>query len=123
MQLNHINLPVKDVALTRGFFETYFQFTTTGTKGNDMLSVLKGPGDFTLVLMAEDFNRHGHSVYPDAFHIGFLVETRERVMEIFDSLREGGIVLENQPARMRSVFGFYFTAPGNLLTEVSCALT
>ncbi len=121
MKLNHLNLPVADVAATRTFFEEYFSFRCIETKGSDMLSVLSGPDDFTLVLMAGNFNRNDNHNYPDAFHIGFFVPTREEVTQTYERLKAGGIELAQEPASMRGTFGFYFHAPGGILTEVSCA--
>jgi catechol 2,3-dioxygenase-like lactoylglutathione lyase family enzyme len=119
MKLNHLNLPVENVAESREFFEQYFDFKCIDTKGNDMLSVLIGTNGFTLVLMANQFNRNSHSTYPDALHIGFFVDTEEEVTGIYNRLKSGGIPLDQEPSNMRGVFGFYFHAPGNILTEVS----
>ena len=122
MKLNHLNLPVENVAEARQFFEQYFGFRTFETRGDNLLSVLLDEHGFTLVLMANSFNRHGNSSYPDAHHIGFLVATKAEVEGIYDKLNAGGIPLEQSPSNMRGVYGFYFHAPGNILTEVSCAL-
>jgi catechol 2,3-dioxygenase-like lactoylglutathione lyase family enzyme len=120
MRLNHLNLPIPDVKATREFFETYFNFTCIEEKGDGALTVLKGEDDFTLVLMSESFNRNGQSAYPDAFHIGFLVNNQNEVDQLYTKLQQGGILLKQQPSPMRGVYGFYFHAPGNILTEVSC---
>jgi len=119
IKLNHINLPVKNVTETRIFFEKYFDFKCIEVKGNDALAVLKGEGDFVLVLMSEAFNRQNNISYPDAFHVGFLVHEKEQVDHIFKKLSDGGVVLERNPSSMRGVYGFYFNAPGNILVEVS----
>ena len=79
LKLNHINLPVTDVAASAGFFEQYFNFKTIEVKGNNMLAILEGDDGFILVLMADTFNRNGNSIYPDVFHIGFLVDTPAQV--------------------------------------------
>jgi catechol 2,3-dioxygenase-like lactoylglutathione lyase family enzyme len=49
MNLNHLNLSVKDMPAARTFFETYFQFQSTDSKPNDTLSVLTGDNGFVLV--------------------------------------------------------------------------
>ena len=119
LKLNHINLPVTDVAASAGFFEQYFNFRTIEVKGNNMMAILEGDDGFILVLMADTFNRNGNSVYPDAFHIGFLVDTPAQVSQVYERLKEGGLATE-APGSLRGGFGFYFTAPGNILTEVTC---
>jgi lactoylglutathione lyase len=109
MQLNHLNLTVKDVPATRTFFETYFDFTCTDPKLNDSLSVLTGPDNFLLVLMNQRFNDKENHTYPDAFHIGFYLEDRDAVMALYQRLLDGGVLLDQAPQPMRKTFGFYLT--------------
>jgi catechol 2,3-dioxygenase-like lactoylglutathione lyase family enzyme len=120
LKLNHVNLPVADVAASSRFFEQYFNFKCTSVKGNNMLSIMEGEDGFILVLMADTFNRNGNNNYPDAFHIGFLVDSHEQVAEVYDRLIKGGIVVTQSPGSLRGGYGFYFNAPGNILTEVTC---
>ncbi|WPU96524.1 VOC family protein [Mucilaginibacter sabulilitoris] len=120
MKLNHINLPVTDVIGSINFFEQYFNFKCTDVKGDNVLAVLEGKDGFTLVLMANDFNKNGNITYPDAFHIGFFVDSQEEVTSIYNRLVEGGVATEHPPGKMRGSYGFYFNAPGNILTEVTC---
>ncbi|WP_244228827.1 VOC family protein [Mucilaginibacter endophyticus] len=120
IKLNHINLPVTDVQASSLFFEQYFQFKCTGVKGNNMLAIMEGKDGFILVLMADTFNRNGNNSYPDAFHIGFLVDSHEQVTEVYDRLVAGGVNVTQAPASLRGGYGFYFNAPGNILTEVTC---
>lgn len=120
IKLNHVNLPVADVAASSEFFEQYFNFRCTDIKGNNMLAVMEGEDGFILVLMANTFNRNGNNNYPDAFHIGFLVDSHAQVVEVYDRLVEGGVNVAQPPGSLRGGYGFYFNAPGNILTEVTC---
>ena len=119
MTLNHLNLPVADVAQTRIFFEKYFDFKCVDVKGDNVLAVLHGVNGFVLSLMSTSFNRNGNSVYPDAFHMGFLVESEDQVNAMWHRLKSDEIGLEGEPRNMRGIFGFYFYAPGNILIEIS----
>ncbi len=119
MKLNHINLPVTDLAASIDFFERYFNFKCTEIKGDHLIAVLQGTDGFTLVLMANSFNRDGNNSYPDAFHIGFFVDSRKQVDELYNRLIADGYTPEHPPGSMRGSYGFYFNAPGNLLTEVT----
>jgi catechol 2,3-dioxygenase-like lactoylglutathione lyase family enzyme len=119
MQINHLNFPVSDVAETKSFFEKHFNFTCREVKGDNMMAILESEEGFVLTLMSENFNKNGNSTYPDAFHMGFLVNDRENVLSVWQRLHNGGIVLDQEPHNMRGVFGFYFHAPGNILIEVS----
>lgn len=120
IKLNHINLPVTDVAASAAFFEQYFNLKIIEIKGNNMLAILEGADGFILVLMADTFNRNGNNAYPDAFHIGFLVDTDAEVSRIHESLKNAELTNLQAPGSLRGGFGFYFNAPGNILTEVTC---
>jgi catechol-2,3-dioxygenase len=104
MKLNHINLPVNDVGNTVSFFEQYFGFTCTEVKGDFIIAVLKGADDFILVLMKAKET----AVYPQAFHIGFLQETKTAVDHIFNSLQNYPSLEIKQPGKIRDSYGFYF---------------
>jgi catechol 2,3-dioxygenase-like lactoylglutathione lyase family enzyme len=114
MKLNHINLVVANVEKTTQFFETYFNFRCVDIKGDYIITVLKGEGDFTLVIMK---SREGSPSYPDAFHIGFMMESTEKVTAIYQRLKAAGIVGEQEPSKIRDSFGFYFNFE-NLMIEV-----
>ncbi|ASK28894.1 glyoxalase/bleomycin resistance/extradiol dioxygenase family protein [Chryseobacterium sp. T16E-39] len=114
MKLNHINLVVANVEKTTQFFETYFGFKCIDVKGDYIVTVLKGEDGFTLVIMK---NREGSPVYPEAFHIGFMLDTQEQVNEIYQRLKAGGIVGEQEPRKIRDSFGFYFSFE-DLMIEV-----
>lgn len=120
MKLNHINLPVTDVAASISFFEQYFNFKCTDIKGDNIVAILEGADGFNLVLMANSFNRNGNATYPDAFHIGFFVENRDKVTDMYNRLLADGYATEHPPGNLRGSYGFYFNAPGNLLTEITC---
>lgn len=115
MKLNHINLVVENVANSIHLFETYFNFKCEEIKGDHVIAVLKGCGDFTLVLMK---NKKGIPTYPEQFHIGFLLESKESVIETYQNLKSGGLVKNGEPQKIRDSFGFYFTYE-NLMIEVS----
>jgi catechol 2,3-dioxygenase-like lactoylglutathione lyase family enzyme len=119
MQINHLNFTVSDVAETKSFFEKYFNFTCREVKGDNMMAILESEEGFILTLMSLNFNKNGNSTYPDAFHMGFLVNNREKVQTIWQRLHNDGIELGDEPHNMRGVFGFYFHCPGNILIEIS----
>ena len=118
MTINHLNLPVSNVAEATTFFESHFDFKCLETKGDNMIAVLRNPADFTLVLMSSKMNRNENTAYPDAFHIGFILDSTEKVNETFSKLKAGGIQLEREPQKIRDSFGFYFYF-GELFIEVA----
>jgi hypothetical protein len=52
------------------------------------LAILKGANDFTLVIM-----KGIQASYPDAFHIGFMLDSEEEVMEAYGALKRGSIAV------------------------------
>ena len=117
MNLNHLNLCVPDVPDVCHFFETYFDFHCLDIKG-DALAVLEGTNGFTLVI--SNFKKDVMPLYPDAFHIGFIVETPEQVQAMYERLQQGGVEMSHEPRTMRGSLIFYCSAPGAILLEVSC---
>ena len=105
MKLNHINLVVSDVAKAIIFFETYFNFKCTDIKGDNIVAILKGADDFTLVIMT---TKEGDAIYPDAFHIGFMLDNTNDVTETYEKLKSGAIAVGQEPRKIRDSFGFYF---------------
>lgn len=119
MKLNHINLLVTNVADAIKLFETYFGFKCTSIKGEHMVAMLIGADGFTLVLMAA---KNDQANYPDAFHIGFILESEESVTRLYEQLQMGGVVDAHPPKKIRDSFGFYFKFE-NLLIEVTHLLS
>lgn len=121
MRLNHLNLCVDDLSEARQFFETFFDFKFLEQKGKALV-VLSDENGFILVLSdPKAFKRQIEIKYPEAFHVGFLVETSSEVDQQYDRLIAGGIQIDKEPYTMRgNSYGFYFTTFNNLLIEVSC---
>jgi predicted enzyme related to lactoylglutathione lyase len=107
MTINHLNLIVPDVEAATNFFETYFDFTCQQVKGNNVISILKNKENFILVLMSPQ-KQNGNSTYPDAFHLGFMLNGTNAVTELYEKLKSGGIPVEHEPKIIRDSFGFYF---------------
>ncbi|EJR97675.1 hypothetical protein IKG_02768 [Bacillus cereus VD200] len=77
---------------------------------------------FILVLSdPKAFKGNKEVMYPEAFHIVFLVDTSNEVDQAYNRLVAGGIEIDKEPYSMRgSSYGFYFTVFNGLLIEVSC---
>jgi len=121
MKLNHLNLCVDDLSEARRFFETFFDFQFLEQKGKALV-VMSDENGFILVLSDPKAFKGNKAVrYPEAFHIGFLVETSSEVDRAYNRLLAGGIEIDKEPYTMRgSSYGFYFTVFNGLLIEVSC---
>lgn len=109
MKLNHINLAVTDLEATATFLETYFglrrQFNNQG------LIVLNDDDHLICTLM-----KAAQVSYPGSFHIGFVQESKQRVDEIYQQLKDDGF--EIKPPQQAHAWTFYVKAPGGFTVEV-----
>ncbi len=119
MKLNHINLPVDDVAASRDFFARYFGMTTTFELGKGALVIMKDEGG--MIFNLSHFDRKTEVEYHKDFHIGFFLETREEVDKIHSQMIADGLDVE-PPKETHGRWTFYVNAPGGFLTEVGCLL-
>ena len=62
-------------------------------------------------------DRQPNVKYPSSFHIGFIQDSRQRVDEINQQLRDDGVKVE-APSHQHGSWTFYFTAPGGFTIEV-----
>jgi catechol 2,3-dioxygenase-like lactoylglutathione lyase family enzyme len=119
MKLNHLNLVVPDLDAAQELFTATFGFDLLLRRG-DALAALVGEDGFTLVL-ADSRRSGGDGVprYPETFHVGFLQETRAAVDALHASLAAAPVELGHAPRLMHGSYGFYFTALGGILFEIS----
>jgi catechol 2,3-dioxygenase-like lactoylglutathione lyase family enzyme len=122
MKLNHLNLCVADLGQARSFFEEYFDFELLDRKG-DAILVMSDRDGFTLVISDPTKFGGDHAVYPEGFHVGFLLDTAEQVDATYARLTAGGLRVESGPRDRRGGYGFYFRALGGMLFEVSVRVT
>jgi catechol 2,3-dioxygenase-like lactoylglutathione lyase family enzyme len=114
MKLNHLNIPVSDVASTQAFFETFFGLQCKEKKG-DVLSILTDDAGFVFIL--SHFQKDVTPVYPRDFHVGFIVDTEAEVEEMHRRMQSAG--LDVPPMKhAHGSYGFYVSAPGNITVEV-----
>ena len=53
-------------------------------------------------------DKNGQATYPDAFHIGFMLDSTDAVTEIYEKLKSAGVDVGQEPKKIRDSFGFYF---------------
>jgi lactoylglutathione lyase len=112
MKLNHLNLTVTDVRAASAFLEWYFGLRSMG--GNAGMAFLSDDDGFVLTLMKA--GRTAHVTYPGNFHIGFFVESEDKVNEVNRRLREDGYDVA-LPERHHA-YTFYVAAPGGFNVEL-----
>jgi catechol 2,3-dioxygenase-like lactoylglutathione lyase family enzyme len=116
MRLNHLDLPVPDVAATKAFFTEQLGFVHLQTLGQDGLSILRDPAGLVLVLSRRQ--RTGAQAFPDTFHLGFHLDNLDEVSAVFARLRAAGYA-QTPPEWQRGAFSFYLIAPGEVLVEIA----
>ena len=122
MALKHLNLAVPDVAQTSAFFQTYFGFHSEEVKGDNVIAILEDNDGF--ILSISNFTKTETPRYPTDFHVGFVQESPEQVMAIYEIMKADGIDVGKEPRNYagRGTMSFYVTAPGNFLIEVLCMI-
>ncbi|GAB4028568.1 VOC family protein [Spirosoma gilvum] len=120
MSLKHLNLAVPDVVQTKAFFETYFGFQCQELKGDNVIAILEDPNGF--ILSISNFSKTETPHYPTDFHVGFVQDTPEQVMALYQQMKVDGIEVGKEPRNYngRGTMSFYVEAPGKVLVEVLC---
>jgi catechol 2,3-dioxygenase-like lactoylglutathione lyase family enzyme len=120
LKFNHVNLTVSDVPALSDCFERCFDFKVAERRGNGGFAVLEGADGFVLILM------HGkdavHTAYPPLFHVGFLVHDEAEASTLYERIKDAGYEPPAPKVLKRGgdpTFGFYCTAPGGIVVEVS----
>mgnify|MGYP001152802541 CR=1 FL=1 len=119
MELNHINLVVKDVDKAVELFGTHMGFELL-TNRNGKMAVMENNKNFALVIWGQVMNNEEKIPdYPQNFHIGFYQENENAVWQIYDKIKgELYLRMEGVPKKIRNTFGFYFYFE-NLMIEIS----
>jgi catechol 2,3-dioxygenase-like lactoylglutathione lyase family enzyme len=116
MILNHLDLQVSDVQAAVLFFERFFDFAMVTSRNSPAIAVLRGDGDFSLVLQRK---KHAEETYPEGFHCGFLVQDVAIVERMHARLREAGTTVSDIQTNNRGTM-IYCHGPDGILVEVSC---
>jgi catechol 2,3-dioxygenase-like lactoylglutathione lyase family enzyme len=85
MDLNHLNLRVRDAAACRDFYERHFGFRPAFEAEGGYF--VRNDDGFLLALIPAD----DHQSLPNGFHIGFAVSAPGEVVGLHGSLRSSGV--------------------------------
>lgn len=116
MQLNHIDLQVRDVQRCVSLLETLFDFELRSSRSSPAVAILSDRAGFTLVLQRM---RDEQASYPEGFHIGFLRDTPEEVRAFHARARAAGLNVSDVIENGRGTL-VYFPCEELCLIEVSC---
>ena len=115
MRLNHINLPVSDVATAAGFLREFFGLSNLRQRETRKRALLGD--DNGMVVNISNFQDADSVQYPEFFHIGFIRDNREEVDEAHRRLVEAGYKAE-APRSFHGSWTFFVEAPGGFTVEV-----
>lgn len=116
MKLNHLNLTVTDVRAAASFLVTYFGLIDRGgNAGMTLLTDSEGRDGMILTLMKAKKASFGG--YPETFHLGFYIDSKDAVDQLSARLRGDGFDA-GIPADTGHSYGFYVRAPGEFTVEV-----
>ena len=117
MKLNHINLPVMDIAVSRDFFTRYFGMKTVMELRGNFLAVLHDDGG--MVLNLSHFDKKATEIaYHKDFHIGFFLDSTAEVDAKHAEMVADGLDAP-APHRLQGRYGFYYRSPGGFDVEVA----
>lgn len=112
MKLNHLNLAVTDVTAAAEFLTTYFGLKNQGgNAGMTFLTDTDGFDGMIITLMKARATKFGG--YPESFHIGFFIESRDEVDRLSARIRTDGFEA-GAPEDTGHSYGFYVMAPGGV---------
>ena len=115
MNLNHLDLPVLDVAATQHFFEYHFGFSCFYQR--DELVVLKDEAGFVLTLSQLPAQKAAD--FPIGFHIGFILEREDTVRQTYARLVASDVEIVYPLGQLGGALTFQCYAPGSISIEVS----
>lgn len=118
MNLNHLGLGVTEVPETVAMLEKYFGLRRLEhSPVNAKMGFLNDDSGALITLF-----KVPDATYPKIFHIGFMQDKVERVLDLHEQLTTDGF----NPGQTKEEFGrltFYFTAPGGFTVEVNAFIT
>lgn len=119
MNLNHINIVVKDVEKAVHLFTQHLGFSLIVNR-NSKMAVMENSNNFALVIWGQELNnKENIPEYPENFHIGFYQKDEQEVWDIYEKLKtEATLQFESEPKKIRNTFGFYFFFE-KLMIEIS----
>jgi len=116
MKLNHLDLPVRDIAANVAFLQDYFGLRLQSAKPSSALAILTDGHGFVLVLQQRDDT---NDIYAGSLHIGFLLDDAASVHALQARARSEGANVTDVIVNGRGTM-IYFTAPDGYRVEVAC---
>jgi len=116
VKLNHLDLQVADVPVATAFLVDHFDLRPLTRPDSPAIAILTDGEGFVLVLQRL---RRDSEAFPEGFHIGFLVDDPDQVVERRARLAAAGLDVSEVQRNARGTMCFC-RGPSGLLIEVGC---
>ena len=115
MKLNHLDLQVSNVTAAREFFERHFGFRC-GYQRREELAMLEDDAGFSFGVS----NLFGSPppIYPNDFHVGFILDSETALRETYDRLRAAGVIFKTEISQGGPNLYFMCEGPDSITIEV-----
>ncbi len=118
MKLNHLDLQVSDVQTARDFFEMFFDFHCSYARAE--LAILEDEDGFAMAV--SNLSKASAPKYPVDFHIGFILDSVEKVKDIYDRLKKAGVEMKYDLQEAGPHLTFLCYAPDAIPVQVSAPI-
>jgi catechol 2,3-dioxygenase-like lactoylglutathione lyase family enzyme len=115
LRLKHVDLQVSDVEAARNFFETFFGLRCTYQRLKQ-IAFFEDETGFEFAV-SNLFNS-SPPTYPRDFHIGFVLEHTSDVREVYDRLKNAGVVMQLDLGTRGPNLVFQCVGPDSIPVEV-----
>lgn len=115
MQLNHLDIPVPQPAVTKAFFVEHFGFQSIFERADGLIVLLDETG-FALTLSPLPIEET--LKYPTGFHIGFNLQEKSQLLRLYESFFSLPFAEIIRPiGEVGGALSFQCNAPGPILVE------
>ena len=97
----------------------YFGFTRESMRPGFPLALVHDEEGFTLTFL--NLSKQSEPVYPEGFHFGFIVKSKDEVDRLYSVLAADGYA-STPPKEVHGSYTFYFMSPAKVTMEVQIRL-
>ncbi len=118
--LRHLALRVRDVKVSQAFYERHFDMKVVWQPDPDNVYLSTGEDNLALhQVPTEDFEKFASSPNHPLDHLGFLMESVDKVNALFQEVTTHGVTIVHPPKQHRDgSFSFYMSDPDQNTIQV-----
>ena len=118
--LRHLALRVRDIQVSQAFYERHFDMKVVWKPDPDNVYLSTGVDNLALHQVSkEEFEKFAASPHHPLDHLGFLMDSREKVESLFEEVSAEGVRIVHPPKLHRDEsFSFYVADPDSNTIQV-----